>query len=82
MINFGNNFGQKHNCKLCNEYLDSQEHLIECSQIKKDVKEIRENRTVQHDDIFSPKIKKKILAVKLFTKALRKRKEILDKKVI
>ena len=41
MFNVGNNFGQKNNCKLCNEKLDCQEHLLECSQIKKRIKEIK-----------------------------------------
>ena len=50
---------------------------LNVQKLKKEVKEIRENRSIQHDDIFSKKINKKIMAVKLFAKAFKKRKQIL-----
>ena len=79
MVNVGNNFGRQENCKLCNKKSDSQEHLIQCSKLKQEVREVRKNKDVKPNDIYSGSMQRKIAAVKLFQKAIRKRKEILSK---
>ena len=79
MINVGSNFGRKDTCKLCKMELDNQEHIIQCSKIKDEVSEVRQNYIIKHDDIYSKSFQKKKAAVKLYAVALRKRKEILNR---
>ena len=84
MINVSNNMGIKVQCSLCQEdsadeqNLDSQEHLLVCPRIKDEVKEIRDNTTVAHDDIYSDNIIKQKAAVVLFQKAIRTRSIIMS----
>ena len=84
MINVSNNMGVKVQCFLCREdsadeqNLDSQEHLLVCPRIKDEVKEIRDNTTVAHDDIYSDNIMKQKAAVVLFQKAIRTRSIIMS----
>ena len=79
MVNVGRNFGRNGNCQLCKSEEDSQQHLIECEKIKEINKEIKENTKVKHDDIYSKSIKKKISAVKLFSKAISVRNQLLER---
>ena len=85
MVNVSNNMGAKLNCPLCRvdsqvgQQLDSQEHLLVCPKIKDEVKEIRENTTVAHDDIYSDNIMEQKATVVLFQKAIRTRTILMSK---
>ena len=46
--------------------------------LKEEVWEVRENESIKHDDIYSPSMRTKIAVVKLFEKAIRKRKQMIS----
>ena len=61
-------------------HLDNQEHLLDCVRIKEEVQEIKDNTTVEHDDIYSDDINKQKAAVELFQQAVKTRTFLLSLK--
>jgi hypothetical protein len=78
MIKVGKNFGQNNSCKFC-PALDSQEHLIQCAEIKKTNSDVANNTESVYDDIFSGNVQKMKNISELFRKALQTRELLLEK---
>ena len=79
MLNVSKNYGLKKYCPLCKDdeikgqIIDSQEHLMECLKIKEQVPEIRQNVTVNHDDIYGDNVGEIKRATELLHLAMKMR---------
>ena len=64
-------------CKLCKSQISDQQHLLKCSILVEKVPELKANCTVKYDDIFGD-IEKIIPAIKLFSKVVKMREELIE----
>ena len=64
-------------CKLCKSATCDQRHLMDCSILKNEVPELKNNSEVQYNHLFASD-DKYVLAIKLFNKIIRKREELLE----
>ena len=64
-------------CKLCKSQISDQQHLLKCSILVEKVPELKTNSKVKYDDIFGD-IEKIIPAIKLFSKVVKMREELLE----
>jgi len=65
-------------CDLCKSATCDQRHLLECSILKKEIPELKENIHVKYSDLFSKDDDKINSVIKLFRIITRKREELLD----
>ena len=78
MIEVGYNYGKKEQCPLdknCGQ--DQQEHLLTCGAIHQDVPSDGEN--IDMRDIYKEDLQKMKIVGEIVQKAMRKRKELLEK---
>ena len=85
MTNLPYNSGVKSTCCLCKETENveqplNQEHLLLCQKLKNEVIELRLNKSVAYDDIFSENIEKMNNAAKLFEIAINTREKLIQNK--
>ena len=64
-------------CDLCKSSTCDQSHLMECSILKEEILELKENTKIKYSDIFTNN-DKIIPAIKLFSIICRRREELLD----
>ena len=75
-------------CPLCKDdevngqISDSQEHLMECLKIKELVPEIRQNVSVNHDDIYGDNVVKIRKATELLYLAMKMRTKLLSRTTV
>ena len=75
--NYKNLYNFNLNCKLCKSQICDQQHLLQCSVLKTSVPELAANIDVKYNDLFGD-IEKIVPAIKLFSKIVRKREELLE----
>ena len=83
MLNLPNNFGQKNVCELCteegqNQVIENQEHLLVCTGIKAELRDLQDNTTIKYEHIFDRDIYKQKAAANLIHKAIQTRKKIMS----
>ena len=64
-------------CKLCNLFQETQQHLLECPELKIRTKNIINFKEVDHDMVFG-NVKNQEKVAKVYTILIEARKDILD----
>ena len=75
--NYKNKYINNLICDLCKSATCDQQHLMECSILKKEISQLKENTVIKYSDIFTNN-DKIIPAIKLFSIICRRREELLD----
>jgi hypothetical protein len=76
--NFSNKYSDKVKCKLGCDALDTQQHLLECSQLT-DNDLIQTGRSFKYDDLFSSHVEEQLAIATILSTKYKKRKSILLK---
>ena len=82
MLNVKSNFKNNHSdlsCPLlCGHSEDNQQHILECSILLQNNKDVTIDK-VKYDDIFSSDISKQIRTIRIIRKLWNERKNIIEK---
>ena len=83
MVDVRDNYKQKYKndttCRLCLTQSESQQHILACSEILKDLNIVSDSQ-IEYDDIFSPDVSRQIAVTKLFESLYNQRCKLLKKK--
>ena len=83
MVDVRENYKQRNKndttCRLCLAQSESQQHIVTCSEILKDIHIVSDNQ-IEYEDIFSPDVSKQISVTRLFESLYNHRCELLKKK--
>ena len=76
--NFKTQFKNKLDCKLCKNSVETQEHLFDCTELKKTIPELSNNDNVKYAHIFGTITEMKS-AIKLIKKICEEREKQIEK---
>ena len=83
MVDVHENYKQRYKndttCRLCLTQSESQQHILTCSEILKDINIVSYNQ-LEYDDIFSPDVSKQISVTRLFESLYNHRCVLLKRK--